>query len=137
MANCTQSRTGDSREIARSCYRTIAGGVLRGVRTIESVFYVLPGLYAYGVESLLQFYPREQLLAVSSESLFSGNGTTIVEDFLDIERTTEQLDVVGAAPREQQETMADQQMMIAELRRWYEPHNKFLYELLGQDFGWK
>jgi hypothetical protein len=41
-------------------------------RSIESVFYVLPGLYYYALETMTYYFPRHQLLFLSGEELFEG-----------------------------------------------------------------
>jgi hypothetical protein len=96
--------------------------------------YKLRGCYAEQIERYQRFFPKEQLLIVKSEDLFERPQHTLDEvlEFLELPEFTigsaEALNAGGYARREIPEEQ--------ELRRFFETHNRRLYQLIGRDLGW-
>ena len=100
--------------------------------------YIARGHYADQLEAYLQVYPREQLLVLRSEDLFSVPQSAVDQTtrFLGLEDmrlhhkevrnegTYSKSDDPLSAPLRQQ------------LTDYFRPHNTRLSELLGQDFVW-
>ena len=122
--------------------------------------YVGRGLYAAQLEILFSCFPREQVLVLSLEQLKGLDSTqatmAAVYDFVGLPP----FDIVGGAPLSsslRRNTRGAQALamcagdptpkntrdyepigaeMQARLRKFYAPHNRRLYELLGRDLGW-
>lgn len=57
-----------------------------------------------------------------------------IERFLGITFTNSTLVTRGAAPKEQWNNATER--ILDELRDFYRPHNEYLFELLGVNYGW-
>ena len=97
--------------------------------------YFARGIYVDQLEDWHRYFDSQQLLILKSEEFFDRTSETLdlVLDFLGLpERDFE---IVGLR---NEGTYSEP--MDFETRRWlqkyYEPHNKRLYEYLGVDFGW-
>ena len=98
--------------------------------------YLLRGLCADQLERWLSFFPREQLLVISTEDLGREPEKAVDECFR----------FLGVAewrpPRREyaRRNVGSYEPMLPEtkerLAEFFEPHNQRLYELLGRDFGW-
>jgi hypothetical protein len=96
--------------------------------------YKLRGCYAEQIQRYYRYFPRNQLLILRSEDLFA-RPQEIYDQVLEflgmpaykLKSTTARNAggyADGAIPQEE------------ELRRYFEPHNQKLYELIGRDMGW-
>ena len=96
--------------------------------------YKLRGCYAEQIERYYRFFPREQLLIVKSEDLFERPQETYASilDFLDLPPFV--LESVKA--RNAGDYSARRIPEEDSLRRYFEPHNQRLYDLIGRDMGW-
>ena len=92
------------------------------------------GIYVDQLKTWMDFYHEDQILILSSESLFeqtSDNFERILE-FLNLPTwAPKQFTPVGQAkyPDMKSETRK-------RLRNYFEPHNERLYKYLGVRFGW-
>jgi hypothetical protein len=103
--------------------------------TFRQHSYLARGRYWEQLERWLVHFPREQLLVVESSSLRTDTASQMSElsAFLGVpDSRAERFPVIGAttypAPLEQ----ATRDRLV----RYFEPHNRRLYELLGRDLGW-
>jgi len=96
--------------------------------------YVARGSYAELLERWFRFFPREQLLVLTSEELWSDPAAAVreIESFLDIpawleatypHQSTGRYEPMPSAARER-------------LARVFEPHNRRLEEMLGRELAW-
>ena len=96
--------------------------------------YVAHGRYAEQLERWLRFFPREQLLILTSDDLLGDPAETMtaVAAFLGI--PTWQAETYPLRPLNEYEPMA--QEIRDRLARTFEPHNRRLEELLGRKLPW-
>lgn len=93
------------------------------------------GYYAEQLRPWLEHFPREQFLFVQAEEMF-GNGLGVYR------RVT---DFLGIAPWQPEEFAVKFPGMSGEmdpetraaLAAHFEPHNRALYDLIGEDYGWQ
>jgi hypothetical protein len=96
--------------------------------------YLARGIYADQLERWLSLFPRDQLLVLASEALF--------RDPASVEQAV--CAFLGIPPRRvadyrQYNGLPYPKLSAATrefLSDYYRPHNRRLYELVGQDFGW-
>jgi hypothetical protein len=96
--------------------------------------YVARGLYAEQLERWLQFFPRAQLLVLTSEELLADPAQVMsrIASFFGIpEWRAETYPLRGARPYPPISTEARER-----LARTFEPHNRVLEALLGRELGW-
>jgi Sulfotransferase domain len=106
--------------------------------------YLTRGIYVDQLQNWLRYYPREQVLILKSEDLYSHPGATL-------KRTLEFLGVTNAELNKEfknyrrpskkgyRNKVAPPKMNSAlreYLVEYFEPHNARLNEFLGVDFGW-
>jgi hypothetical protein len=103
-------------------------------RTASYFSYLGRGLYAEQLQRWLALFPREHLLILKSEDFFhdpeAGVQRTLA--FLDLppwRPTTYKVHNPGDYDDMRPETRA-------RLSAYFAPHNRQLFELLGEDFGW-
>ena len=98
--------------------------------------YKKRGIYREQLERYLNFFPRSQLLMLKSEDFFKEPAEAVrrVFRFLEIDETFE---VTDMQPRNvgSQKTRVSAEVYNY-LSGFFRPHNRALYELLGEDFGW-
>lgn len=98
--------------------------------------YLARSRYAEQVERWLELFPREQLLFLKAEDLFSAPAEThaAVHEFLGLPAVPSEqaakLNAGGEYAGLSPETRA-------KLQDYFRPHNERLYELIGADFGWE
>lgn len=103
--------------------------------------YLLRGMYADLLESWFRFFPREQVLVLKSEELY----TRPAELF---QQTLQFLNIPAMNPnrlkegfKEYNKSWGSAPKMSTETRQYltefYAPHNTRLYELLDRDFEWR
>lgn len=98
--------------------------------------YKSRGHYREQLERFLKFFPRQQILIVSSEEFFSDQKKTLrqVIDFVGIDAGFQVNDL---SPR----NVARNRIQVAPdvyeyLNNYFRPHNEALYELLGTEYNW-
>jgi hypothetical protein len=99
--------------------------------------YTGRGLYLEQLRRWLQYFPRSQLLVVQSEWLFRdpAAATAAVQRFIGVrghrldryEETYQQGTYERAMPEE----------LRVRLAAYFEPHNRELFQFLGEEFDWK
>ncbi len=111
----------------------LAGGDAIALRRFS---YLRRGHYAEQLERWLKHFPRERLLVLKSEELYADPARALDEtqEFLGAERHLPQ--ELRHYHASDYETAIDPATR-AELRAYFEPHNRRLHELLGRDFGWE
>jgi hypothetical protein len=95
---------------------------------------ILRGLYADQLLSWLDFFPREQLLILNSERLFSDPqaGVDRVFSFLGLPpHTLDGFPIVNGGSYSRMEPETRRRMLD-----FYRPHNERLFELLGERYDW-
>lgn len=97
--------------------------------------YLTRGVYVDQLQHWAKFFPREQLLVLSTSRLTERPDETLRSAlaFLDLPyaepRAFEKLNAVPYEPMR-----ADTRERLQE---WFRPHNERLYEYLGHDLGWR
>jgi Sulfotransferase domain len=110
--------------------------------------YVLRSIYCDQLERWLRLYPRDQILVMQSEKFFQDPAEHMerAADFLGLQphdfRRDKELkrSYAGSAagdwaPPEQYSKLPAKTRKA--LRAFFAPYNQKLYDLLGQDYGWK
>lgn len=97
--------------------------------------YLSRGRYVDQIKELMAYFSREQICIFKSEDFFK-NPKSVVS------RALQFLNLPKWEPRafEKRQSAPYEDMDPAirkQLRKYYEPYNKGLYELLGRDFGWE
>lgn len=99
--------------------------------------YRARGVYADQLEEWYGHFGEEQLLVVKSEDLYGSTPETVAEivRFLGLPVwKPEAARLARGAPKHPREPMDP--ATRERLERYFEPHNRRLYERLGRDFGW-
>jgi hypothetical protein len=105
-------------------------------RAFSAHSYKARGLYREQLDRYFLRFPKEQILVVNSERLFAEPQNTLERIFR----------FIGVGPHSQLKATAknvggyevDAFPEVSEaLRRFFAPHNQALYELIGEDYGWK
>lgn len=108
----------------------------RGLR-YQLYSYVTRGHYRDWIDEWLRYFPRERLLVLRSESFFADPGETLrrIADFLEIDAPADWLSRPRRAygAHEYPDMPAETR---ERLRAYFAPHNRRLYEFLGEDWGW-
>jgi len=97
--------------------------------------YLQKGIYADQLKTWFDLFPREQILILKSEDLFSDPSTTFrqVLDFLHLPP--------WEPPEYEKYNALEYQKIDPSTRKWlaeyFQDHNRRLYDLLGRDFGWR
>lgn len=118
------------------------GGELERMLTDETYYshrywaysYLARGRYAEQLQRWLQRFPRDRLLAISSEQFFESPHSEYqrVLDFLGLARID-----LGSYRKQNTGTYDGMDSGLRErLEAYFEPHNQRLYELVERDFGW-
>ena len=98
--------------------------------------YKRRGLYREQLERFLEYFPRRQLLALCSEEFFGSPDATLrrVFEFVGVDAAFKVQDL---RPRNTSGDKDEVGPKVYEyLDDYFRPHNKALYELLGEDYGW-
>lgn len=119
------------------------GDILQRIRSGEEVplfnflhyAYTYKGMYAEQLENWLAVFPREQILILKSEDLFTNPAAVFAQV----------LAFLGLPPWEpkhfEKYNTGRYTGMDPEIRQrlleFYQPHNQRLYQLLGVDYGWE
>lgn len=100
--------------------------------------YQRRGLYAEQLARYYELFPRDQLLVLKSETLFAEPKRVIdrVYQFLDLDpslcaRDYTPRNLGGYDPGQVPASVYE------ELTGFYAPHNERLYEMVGEDWGWR
>lgn len=97
--------------------------------------YTRRGVYAEQLRRWLQYFPRSQLLVLQSERLFRDPAATmaVVRDFLGLPSHPLELKK-PFRPAAYDRTLSPE--LRTRLTTYFEPYNRELYRLLGQEFDW-
>jgi hypothetical protein len=96
--------------------------------------YLIRGLYAEQLETVLRAVPREQVLVLLSEELFARPEETVARIVAFLGLPPHPIDVRGRLSAGRYEPMPP--AVRAELIEFFRPHNARLADLLGRDLGW-
>ena len=96
--------------------------------------YVARGLYAQQLERWLEWFPREQILVLTSEELRATPSAAMetIADFLEVPRWRDE----GYRMRSANEYEPVPDELRERLARLFEPHNRKLEGLLGRELAW-
>lgn len=98
--------------------------------------YKSRGLYREQLGRFLEHFPRRQLLVLCSEEFFGSPDATLrrVFEFVGVDAAFE---VPDLRPRNTSSDRSEVEPKVYKyLDDYFRPHNKALYELLGEDYGW-
>lgn len=98
--------------------------------------YQRRGQYAEQLKRYFALFPREQVLVLNSDAMFTAPDATLrrVFEFIGIDAS---FTVPNLKPRNVAGNRTDVDPAVYEaLREHFEPHNRELYDLLGEDYGW-
>ncbi|MEN8129605.1 MAG: sulfotransferase [Pseudomonadota bacterium] len=98
--------------------------------------YKSRGLYKIQLERFLQYFSWQQILVLSSDELLNNTDSTLrrVFEFVGVEAEFKVKDLM---PRNIGHNRTKIDPVIYEyLDNYFLPHNKALYELTGEDYGW-
>lgn len=98
--------------------------------------YKSRGLYKQQIERFLNYFSREQILILSSEDMFSEPDKVLREvfNFLGLnDFTIPNLKPCNVASNK---TMVETDIYM-DLNKFFKPHNRMLYELIGKEFDWE
>jgi hypothetical protein len=106
--------------------------------------YLTRGIYVDQLQNWLRYYPREQLLILKSEDLYSHPAETLKKtlDFLGVKQVKlrdEYKNYRRPSKKGYRNKIITPKMdpkMREYLVEYFKPHNARLYELLGEDLGW-
>lgn len=101
----------------------------------RSYSYLSRGIYIDQILAWSKFFDKSQMLVLRSEDLFDDAGGTLktILDFLEIPRWAPE----RPSPIPNKREYADLSPAVRQrLEEYFEPHNRRLYEYLGEDFGW-
>jgi lipopolysaccharide transport system ATP-binding protein len=106
-----------------------------GWRAAGHVSYLTRGHYAEQLQRWFDHFSREQVLVVKSETFFAQPDDVFARtlDFLGL--SAWQPDEYRASNSGEYEQMRPETR--ARLMKYFGPHNRRLFELLGGDFGWE
>ncbi len=97
--------------------------------------YLARSRYAEQVERWLELFPREQLLFLKAEDLFTRPEELLDSVHLFLGLSPHRLGELPKLNTAEYETMPPETR--ARLVDYFRPHNERLYELIGIDFGWE
>lgn len=102
--------------------------------------YLSRGIYVDQIKIWFNHFPKEQILILSSEDLFTNPSIVFkqVLEFLDLPAW--EPENYGKYNRDSNKICGEHPEMDVSIRKsltdYFKPHNERLYEYLGRDFGW-
>ncbi len=96
--------------------------------------YLTRGAYAVHLKEWLQFFPRNQFFILNSEEFFTdtANKMAALCEFLDLPKQPEHTYLpLNAGSYSEMDPI-----IRHKLSHHFEPHNRALYDLIGEDFDW-
>jgi len=99
--------------------------------------YKSRGLYSQQIERFLDYFPRQQILVLSSEELFREPDSTLrrVFEFIGVDPGFK---VSKLRPRNTGKNKSEVDSEVYEyLNNYFLPHNQALYDLLGRSYEWE
>lgn len=98
--------------------------------------YITRGLYAEQLERWYQYYPKERLYIICSESYFENSNPELkkVLEFLSLPDFEFDTATVSLHKGNYKEKMKAETREY--LTEFFRPHNRKLFQLIGRDFGW-
>lgn len=97
--------------------------------------YLARGRYAEQISPWLQFFPREQMLFIKSETFFNNpkDVLTSVFNFLGVPAEVD----INYRPHNVGRYTTMDSKIRAQLTAYFEQYNQQLYKMLNRDFGWE
>jgi hypothetical protein len=98
--------------------------------------YKRRGHYREQLERFLEFFPRHQILIVSSEEFFRNQNSVIrqISDFVGADSSFRVMDSRPRNVARNREQVADE--VYEYLNQYFQPHNEALFELLEKEYDW-
>lgn len=93
------------------------------------------GVYIYQIINWLKYYPKEQILILKSEDLFSNPSDFLKKVFKFLNLPNLKLKDYMISRKEKYKKMDEK--IRKRLVNLYEPHNQRLYKLVNRDYNWK
>lgn len=96
--------------------------------------YLTRGIYADQLPAWMKLFPKEQILIIKSEDLYTNPSATVntVLEFLDL--PAQQLETYGKHNSNEYPPISE--AVYQQLRAYFRSHNQRLAELCDRDFGW-
>jgi len=117
---------------------TFESFITRNPKSLEA------GIYLHQIKSVLEHFPKEQVMVIKSEEFFAGTRKWVrkVEDFLEVNHynfTDTEVKVYGTGPKCLEEfgprsTIPDK--LMATLKAYFQTHNQQLESFMTENFGW-
>jgi hypothetical protein len=110
-----------------------------GPRLDDRCKYLSRGVYVDQLVRWSEFFPKEQMLVLKSEDFFEDPQRTLKAAFEFLGLPNWEFEASEIVPKRRNKGSYEEGMNPATRRRlkeYFEPHNKRLYDFLGQDFGW-
>lgn len=101
----------------------------------NKIAYVKRGIYHYQIEEYLKYFPLKQLLFIESNALKQQSESTlkIIHEFIGI--SNEQQPMIKAnKSKVSQKGNYEKELQV--LKDFFRPHNKKLYDLIGEEYNW-
>ena len=98
--------------------------------------YKKRGLYREQLERYFNLFPREQVLVIKSEDLYAEPGKCLkkVFEFAGVDADCKVENLVPKNVAKNRSDVAPE--VYDDLNTYFAPHNRALYELIGEDYGW-
>jgi hypothetical protein len=97
--------------------------------------YLARGIYIDQLMRWMGYFPREQMLILKAEDLFTDPSRVVAEALAFLGLPPVQLDLSGQYNVRSYPGLAP--ATRDRLLEYFEPHNRRLYDFLGRDFGWR
>ena len=110
--------------------------VYKAASPLKVYSYKTRGHYAEHLEKYFEYFKREQMLIIKSENFFSNPDDELkkIFEFLNIDTSIKIPDLRPVNTRIRKENVPDH--VYDYLEEYFEPHNKKLQALLGDEFTW-
>ncbi|WP_111745713.1 sulfotransferase domain-containing protein [Salinisphaera orenii] len=105
-------------------------------RSFRQISYKNRGIYHVQIERYLELFRRDQLLILSSENFYA-NPSNTVQRVCEFVGVRSDIPIHDIKPRNVGSNRKNVDTDIYEdLQEFFEPYNRELYKLIGENFGW-
>lgn len=110
------------------------------IHDVQQYSYLYRGHYADQLSRWFKLFDRQQILVIQSEAFFENPADKIrkIMRFLEIDYAERELETIEFKPYMSRRHVTDpiKDAVRQRLVAYFEPHNRDLYDLLGEDYGW-
>jgi hypothetical protein len=98
--------------------------------------YKSRGRYHEQLERFFEWFPKDRMLVINSDDLFGNPHETLRRIFRFVE-VNEDMKIPDMRPQNVASNKTEVDPEVYEyLNDYFEPHNRALYELVGENYGW-